>query len=206
MSQSTDIQALLFDLGGIVINVNFDKLMQRFLGMSSLSADEVRSAFHIDDEYKQYECGRLSSAEYFEHLRTRFRLQCSHDQIADAWSTVFAGTIPESLAAINKARSRFPCYAFTNSNSFHQAIWTKAYPAVIEAFDQIYVSSDLGLRKPEQAAFHAVADAMGVKPEAILFFDDTRENVLGANKAGLKAIHVQHPADLSEGLKLAGCW
>ena len=58
------------------------------------------------------------------------------------------------------------------------------------------MSSELGLRKPDCAAFEGVANAMGIALSAILFFDDTLENVEGARAAGLQAVHVTMPSDV----------
>jgi len=66
----------------------------------------------------------------------------------------------------------------------------------VSAFDRIFVSSELGFRKPERAAFDAVSDTIEVAPRNILFFDDTLENVEGARRAALNAVLVTRPADL----------
>ena len=93
-----------------------------------------------------------------------------------------------------------PCYLFSNSNPTHQMEWLQAYPEVIRACEQVYVSSDIGLRKPEAEAFAAVIAAMNVDPEATLFFDDTLENVEGARACGMHAVHIASPQDVERAL------
>jgi HAD superfamily hydrolase (TIGR01509 family) len=56
------------------------------------------------------------------------------------------------------------------------------------------------MRKPERAAFEAISAATSIVPGSILFFDDSIENVRGAREAGLRAIHVQGPADVKSAL------
>ena len=69
----------------------------------------------------------------------------------------------------------------------------------------VFVSSEIGHRKPERSAFEFVARSVGVPIESILFFDDTLENVEGALAAGFQAVHVRGPADVKTALVRLGC-
>jgi putative hydrolase of the HAD superfamily len=64
----------------------------------------------------------------------------------------------------------------------------------------VFVSNELGKRKPAPEAFHAVAQAMDVPPERIVFFDDTLANVEGALAVGMHAVHVRTVADVADAL------
>jgi HAD superfamily hydrolase (TIGR01509 family) len=106
------------------------------------------------------------------------------------------------------AGQHLPLYAFTNSNPTHQREWAARYAGELSAFRDIYVSSELGLRKPDRAAFTAVAGRTGFRPAEILFFDDTAENVTGAQAAGLQAVLVRSSNDIRSALQhlgAAGC-
>ena len=75
-------------------------------------------------------------------------------------------------ALLGTIARRLPLYALTNSNRTHQAFWTIRYAEVLKSFRRVFVSSEMGLRKPEPAAFAAIAAAIDVPLERILFFDD----------------------------------
>jgi HAD superfamily hydrolase (TIGR01509 family) len=113
---------------------------------------------------------------------------------------VFVGEINDTVALVRAARRRLPCYAFTNTNQIHQQAWSTAYPGVVSLFDEIFVSSELGLRKPERRSFAAVAQRIGVQPAEILFFDDMRQNVEGARSLGMRAVQVTEPEDVRRAL------
>ncbi len=68
-------------------------------------------------------------------------------------------------------------------------------------FQTVFVSSEMGTRKPEPEAFHAVAKAIGIKQHRIVFFDDTIENVDGANALGIRAVYVKSLADIEASLE-----
>ena len=73
------------------------------------------------------------------------------------------------------------------------------------SFDRVFVSSEVGIRKPERTAFELIAREIGVAPGSIMFFDDLLENVTGALDAGLLAVHVRSPVDVQVALRRLGC-
>ena len=202
---TTMVQALLFDLGGVLIDIDFRRALRNWAAISSLSFEELQEAFHHDLPYQRHETGELGAKEYFDCLRVRLKLDGSDRQIAAGWNSIFVGEIAETVEAVRKARAHYPCYVFTNSNPTHQAAWRCRFPDVVAAFDRVFVSSEIGLRKPERAAFAFVAREIGVAAGSILFFDDLLENVSGALDAGLLAVHVRGPADVQDALRRLGC-
>ncbi|MDM0038902.1 HAD family phosphatase [Variovorax sp. J22G21] len=200
MPQKPPVEALLFDLGGVVFEFDFEHALQHWALHSALPLDELRQRFGFDEPYRRHERGEIAAADYFESLRRTLRLSASDEQIAHGWNAIFRAEITETLDAIQQARKHWPCYAFSNTNAEHQRAWTAAYPRIATTFDRVFVSSEIGLRKPEAAAFAHIAEAIGVAPSAILFFDDLAENVTGAIAAGLQAVQVRSPADVREAL------
>jgi putative hydrolase of the HAD superfamily len=92
-------------------------------------------------------------------------------------------------------------YAFTNSNPTHQQVWSHRFAQVLSVFRTVFVSSELGKRKPEPEAFRAVAEAIGVQLPRLVFFDDTLENVEEARALGMQAVHVRSLADIQDSFR-----
>lgn len=199
------VRALLFDLGGVLIDINFQRAFENWQTLSTLSLEGISERFGFDEAYEQHERGEISAAAYFAHLARELQLQGDHQAIARGWNAIFTGEISETLALVQAARAHLPCFAFSNSNAVHQAAWSAMFPRVVQAFDRIFVSSDIGLRKPERQAFEHIAREIRVAPQAMLFFDDLAENVAGAQAAGLQAVHVRGPADVRMALQSIGC-
>ncbi|MDA9981768.1 HAD family phosphatase [Gammaproteobacteria bacterium] len=204
MTTQKRINALLFDLGGVVINIDFDQALRSWERQSKLSIEDIRCRFVMDTPYEQHERGEIRATEYFKHLRNTLELEGSDEEIARGWNAIFLGEITQTLNDIRMAKTQLPCFAFTNSNPTHQAAWMAAYPQLATAFDNVFVSSDLGLRKPDHAAFYAIAETTGIDLSTLLFFDDTLQNVEGALSAGLQAVHVRTPADVKRKLEGIG--
>lgn len=200
MARSQKIEGLLFDLGGVLLNIDFNLAFQAWKKWTLLPIEELQSRFKMDEAYKKHERGEIGYSEYFEHLRDVLGLQASDSEIALGWNAIFVDEIDETLNYISKVRSRIPCFAFTNSNPTHRDYWFSKYPRVVSSFDKIFVSSDLRLRKPERRSFEAISDATGIGLGAMLFFDDLEENVVGAKNAGMPAILVKNHTDVKHAL------
>lgn len=194
------IRALLFDLGGVLIDIDFELALEHWAGHSALSLDQLREAFRFDAAYEQHERGEIGWAQYVGHLRKTLKLTGTDAQIMEGWNAIFIAEIPETIAMIDEARKLLPCYGFSNTNPTHQAHWQAAFPRAAGSFDRMFVSWELGLRKPERAAFDKVCEEMGVAAGEVLFFDDTAQNVDGARLAGLQAVLVRSPADVRAAL------
>ena len=201
---NSTVKALLFDLGGVVVDIDFSRALKAWSAHSLLSNEELADSFRFDLAYEQHERGQISSREYFEHFAFVLRLSASHRQIEDGWNAVFKGEFAETRQLIQRARRTLPCYAFTNTNQSHMQVWSKLFPEVTTSFDRVFASHLIGMRKPERSAFEFICSSVGCEPASILFFDDLDENVQAARKAGLQAVLVRSPKDVESALKAAG--
>ena len=193
--------ALLFDLGGVVIEIDFDRAFARWAAHSNHPLETIKAKFSFDGFYKRHERGEMGASEYFASLRTSLGINLSDTQFADGWNAIYVREVPGVVALLQRAKEKLPLYALTNSNPTHQHVWSKRFAAVLGLFHTVFVSSELGTRKPEPGAFHAVGASIGVKLQRIVFFDDSLENVEGARAIGLRAVHVRSIADIEGSLQ-----
>src|SRR5207302_8005877 len=108
-------------------------------------------------------------------VRKSLSLDLADDVLVEGWNDIYVGADAEVLALLDMAKTRWPLYAFTNTNPTHQTVWSHRFARELEVFDSIFVSSELGHRKPERAAFDAVVSLIGRSASRILFFDDSPE-------------------------------
>lgn len=196
--------ALLFDLGGVLLDIDFDLALQAWAPYSALTLDALRSTFSPDLPYQRHERGDIDAAAYFDHLADALQLTASHAQIEQGWNAIFVGEIEPTRQWVESLRGTLPCYAFSNTNASHMATWSQRFPAMVSAFDRIFTSHELGLRKPERQAFDRICQLTRLPAAAILFFDDLPENVHAAEEAGLQAVLVRSPQDVISALRLCG--
>ena len=199
------IKVLLFDIGGVVIDFDFNRAFSMWEPISRLSCEQMRQTFEYDLAYEQHERGEITAEAYFAHLSATLELEEDYTRIAEGWNAIFVGEISETRVMLQAARTKFPCYAFTNTNASHHAVWSAMFPEVWSSFERVFTSHELGYRKPESQVFEHVAQTLGVPLDAIMFFDDMLENVEAATKAGLYGVHVQSPADVRGALQSIAC-
>ena len=186
------IKALLFDLGGVVIEINFQRVFNSWSKYSHLNPNQIRQLFYFDKPYQQHELGKIESNNYYEHVRSTLNLDASNSEIELGWNKIFTGEIKPVVKRIGDIKNKINCYAFTNTNEAHQNTWEKAYPNISLLFNKVFSSWKLGYRKPDPTAFEAVLNLMNLNAKEVLFFDDTEENVTTARSLGIQATLVKH--------------
>jgi len=192
------VDALLFDLGGVVIDIDFGRAFASWAAAAQLPVETIRSRFSFDAAYERHERGEITGADYFTALRSSLGIELSDAALALGWNAIYVDEVPGIRALLQRLAGRLPLYAFTNSNVTHQAFWTVRYADLLQPFRKVFISSEMGLRKPEPPAFEAIASEIGVPLERILFFDDTRVNVEGALAIGVQAVLVRSIDDVKK--------
>jgi len=117
------------------------------------------------------------------------------------WNSLFVGPVAGMNEVLAELARSYPLYAFSNTNRAHVDHWEPRYRDLLQPFAAVYCSCELGVRKPDAAAFLEVAKRIGVAPQNLLFFDDTETNVVGARNAGLLAAEVHSAADVRQALR-----
>ena len=202
VSAPDSVDALLFDLGGVIIEIDFDRVLARWALHAGRDPAALKPRFTFDRAYERHERGEIAAAAYFASLRVSLGIDLTDEQFLDGWNEVFVGEVPGMAALLRRAATALPLYAFSNSNPTHREVWSRRFADTLGVFRRMFVSSELGLRKPERVAFAKVAAAIGVSVHKIAFFDDSLENVEGARQSGMHAVHVRSIADVEASLAL----
>jgi glucose-1-phosphatase len=196
--------ALLFDLGRVVLDIDFSKALACWAGHAGCTPAELVARFVREESYRDHEVGKIDDAAYFESLRQSLGIRLSDAQMLEGWNAIFAGEMPGIGPLFARASKRLPLYAFSNTNPPHVEHFSKTYAAVLGHFREIFLSSTIGLRKPDAAAYDHVVKAIGVPAQRIVFFDDSADNIEGARSRGLIGVHVTSPDDVAKALAALG--
>ena len=152
----------------------------------------------MDAAYERHERGEITAQQYFASLRGSLGLALSDAQFEAGWNEVVRGEIPGVAALLAQAAQRLPLYVFSNTNAMHYAHWGPSHAGLLKTFRRLFMSHEMGLRKPEARAFEHIAAEIGVRLPNILFFDDTAENVHAARALGMRAVLVRGTDDVRE--------
>ncbi|MCZ6856240.1 MAG: HAD-IA family hydrolase [Gammaproteobacteria bacterium] len=190
------IRALLLDLGNVVVEIDFRRVFDYWATQANVEVDRLYDRWSLDDPYKRHEVGEIDFATYIHSLEQKLEIKLTMEHWLTGWNTLFIATFPEVRARLQRVASSLPVFAFTNTNPTHQQYWNQQFPEALVRFRKIYVSSEIGLRKPDVAAYDYVARDMGFHADEILFVDDSRSNIDGARAAGMITEWVKSEADV----------
>ena len=197
------IEALLFDLGGVVMAIDWELAFARWSADSGVPLARIRDRYHLGESYWRYERGEIGESEFYASLRETIGVELDDERMRAGWCAIFAGEIVETVALLRELEGRVALYAFSNKNAAHQREWAR-YASALAPFRRIFASHEMKARKPEREPFETIAREIATPPERILFFDDLPENVAGARAAGLAAVQVTSPQDIVDALRRHG--
>ena len=196
-----DYDALLLDFGNVLVEIDFARVTRHWAQAARIEPAVLASRFSHDEPYRRHERAEIGIAEYFAALRTNLGVALDDDTLLEGWNAVFVREIPEVVAMLPRLARRLPLYLFSNTNPAHHQFFARRYEEALAHFRRLFVSHELGARKPEPAAFLKVAHAIGAPPGRVLFFDDLPENIEGARRAGMPGILVSSPRDFVEAVR-----
>ncbi len=182
-------EVLLFDLGGVLVELTGVPLMLEWLD-HSMTVDELWRRWLLSPIVRRFEIGQASVDEFGAGLVAEFGLPVESREFVDVFTCwprgVYDGVIP--LLQSLKGSYRLAC--FSNTNELH---WARlcGEMGLGQCFDASFPSHLIGCLKPDREAFEFVIRALGCAPDRILFLDDNLLNVEGARAAGIVAYRTQ---------------
>jgi glucose-1-phosphatase len=197
---------VLCDLGGVVVEVSFDLAITSWATASECDRAELRGRFRIDDEFEAFEAGRLTTEDYFDHLRACLEVDLSDTVLVSGWNAIYLGLKADVLDIVKELRDGdVRVVGVTNTNPVHLAHWFPWYNEEFPVFDALYISTELQCRKPEPQFFEIVLQAEGVvADDRVVFVDDSEENVLGAYGSGIEGFQFHDASEMRTELRERG--
>ena len=86
--------ALLFDIGRVVLDISFDKVMDVWAGHAGCAPADLTGRFVVSDHFRHHEVGKIDDAAFFESLRASLGIGLSDDQFLEGWNALFIGEMP----------------------------------------------------------------------------------------------------------------
>ncbi len=120
------------------------------------------------------------------------------------WNAILVREIGETVRLLDAIRPEVPRYALSNTNPAHLQELQRAFAALLARFRRVFVSHEIGHRKPDRAAFEHVLREIALPAHEVLLFDDLPANVAAARACGMQAVQVRGPQDVREGLRRRG--
>ncbi len=187
--------AIIFDLGGVILNIDYTKTINFFKQLGVANFDELYTQAKQNHIFDQFEKGQITENEFRDYIKTKANVKLSNQQIDDAWNAMLLDLPEHRIHFLEQLKKKYPIYLYSNTNAIHY----KAFQNIIKQqygtadlleniFNDTFYSHLIGLRKPHKEGFLHIIEKHNLKPETTLFIDDTEQHINGGKKVGLKTL------------------
>lgn len=189
------IDNIIFDLGGVILDIDFGKTAAAFQALGVQNYPEFFSQHHASPLFQNLEIGTISPTTFYAGLRELTGIFLTDLQIRDAWNAMLGDYHREKMEYLLKLSQKYRLFLFSNTNQIHYdyfaPVCAKEFGRPLESyFSHANFSHTLGLRKPSPESFQAIIDEQKLNADRTLFVDDTVENIKGATQVGLHTFHL----------------
>jgi putative hydrolase of the HAD superfamily len=192
-----EIKSIIFDLGGVILKINYSKTVDEFKKIGVLNFKEFYSQKKQTLLFDDFEKGKIKPEEFISSLKDSENLKIKEIDFINAWNAMLLDIPIEKLQFINGLKKDYKIFLLSNTNEIHIKKFEKdlkknnMLEQFYKCFDKIYYSSRMGKRKPEKNCFNQVLEENGLIAENTLFIDDSIQHIEGAEKAGIKTFHLE---------------
>lgn len=191
------IKNIIFDLGGVVINISYQKALDAFVHLGFNEFDMIYSQIRQTHLFDLLETGKIPPQAFCNEIR-KFKANLGDEEIKKAWSAMIVDMPAEHIPLLRTVREKYHTFLLSNTNAIHidyfneyltRTFGTNPLP---EMFERLYYSYEINQRKPDAAAYEAVLMDSGLRAEETLFIDDLYANIQAARKVGIHAYHLEN--------------
>ncbi|MEJ2055219.1 MAG: HAD family phosphatase [Calditrichaceae bacterium] len=200
MNSNNQIKAIIFDLGNVLIHVDFENmLINRADNKLNRSPKEVVEAAYADELFKQFCRGDIGPTAFYKRLIKKYSLNMSYAAFEERWCDIFK-PVEGMSQLLDILRPNFKIGLLSDTDPIHWRYVSKKYP-YLQSIDNPSLSFELGYMKPHPKTYIKAAENVGEPVQNCLFIDDRMVNVDGALKTGMKAVHFENIEQLRSELR-----
>ena len=193
----TEIKSIIFDLGGVILNLNYSKTEDEFKKIGVLNFKEFYSQKKQTLLFDDFEKGKIKPEDFISSFKESENLKIKEIDFINAWNAMLLEIPIEKLQFIDSLKKDYKIILLSNTNEIHIKKFeddlkkNNMLEQFYKCFDKMYYSSRMGKRKPEENCFNQVLEENGLIAENTLFIDDSIQHIEGAKKAGIKTFHLE---------------
>jgi len=182
---------IIFDFGGVIINIDYKLTAAAFQKMGLSNFDELFSKAKQNQLFDLYEKGLITSHEFRTELRSVFNMKPSAELVTNAWNAMLLDLPPERLGLLEKLKRTHRTFLLSNTNELHiDAIFQTlekemGIPDLSVYFEKMYLSYKVKMRKPDAEIFQLVLKENRLQAKETLFIDDSVQHIEAAEKLGI---------------------
>lgn len=200
----TQIKNIIFDLGGVIINIDYNKSIQELQKLCNQNCNIEFSQKEQSHLFDLYETGASSSQEFRDSLRQVYSIDATDEQIDLAWNAMLLDIPKERIDLLLELGKKYRIFLLSNTNAIHLERFNEivahsfTIPNLDSLFERSYYSHLVGKRKPDATIFEQIIIENDLQKTETLFIDDSVQHINSADKLGLHTLHLQAPLTINK--------
>lgn len=201
----TTIKNILFDLGNVLINIDFLKVKSAFENLGIKDFDQQFSQLTASALFEDLETGKITAPEFYHKMQLQSNIKLSEESIKNAWNAILLDFREESMKRLIELKKNYRLFLLSNTNVIHLDEVNNILHRQLgvrnldDFFDKAYYSHVAGLRKPHREVFDFVLKDAGITAHETIFIDDTAPHIATADSLGFQT-HLLLPGERIESL------
>ena len=193
MSNLASIKNIIFDLGGVLLELNYQATIDAFVEIGIKDFSSLYSQKGQKQIFDDFETGKITSNQFISSIQSLTHNYISKDEIIIAWNAMLLEINPKKLDYLLSIKERFRIFLLSNTNEIHiskfEGVLAKKneLEKFYDCFEKVHYSSRLSLRKPNVDCFKTVLEINQLNASETIFIDDSIQHIEGALKCGIKA-------------------
>jgi glucose-1-phosphatase len=183
--------AIIFDFGGVLINIDYQATIDAFKNLGIGDFDQLYSQASQSDLFDAIETGKISAQRFINGLLDFLPKGTTPNQVIQAWNAMILDVPSSTVELLESLQGKYRLFMLSNTNSIHLDYallqWKKTSSKLpADLFEKVYLSYEMGMRKPNPEIFEFVCTEQKLDFERTLFIDDSIQHIEGAASIGLK--------------------
>lgn len=191
-------EAIIFDLGGVLLDLDYQRTIIAFENLGKIDFNTFYSQQQQTLLFDQFETGKIGSLHFINQLKRHLPTTATPNQIVHAWNAMILDFRLEKIELLVKLSKSHRLFLLSNTNDIHMEKVRRELAKISalkleDLFTKVYLSQEIGMRKPHPETFQYVCDDAKLNPSTTLFIDDSEQHILGAKSIGLQTnLHPQN--------------
>jgi HAD superfamily hydrolase (TIGR01509 family) len=196
-----NIEAIIFDLGGVLLNIDFCLSQKAFIELGLAEAEQFYNKHSRIELFDDLERGIIQAEQFYDEIRKLSGKQLSNDIIQKAWNAMLLDFPNHRIALLKELKKHYRIFLLSNTNIIHYEYYTNQLKQQgVEDFDNLfhkaYYSFRSGKCKPSSDFFNEPMIEYNLLAESTLFIDDTMQHIQQAKSIGIVTYHIDNDEEV----------
>jgi putative hydrolase of the HAD superfamily len=196
-----NIKAIIFDLGGVILNINYQNTIDSFKKLGVTNTEDFYSKKTQTHIFNLIETGEITSEQFLSELQ-ELTENATIKEVKDAWDSMLLDLPQKRLDLLLSLKRKYKLFLLSNTNAIHinsisKKLGDSKWKCLCDLFDKMYLSHEIGVRKPNIEAFQFILKQKKLNPNEVLFIDDSPQHIEGAKKLGIICYHLKDGEDIT---------